>query len=119
MIYNDINDFVQIKDSWKNDEKFLNLIKLSGPVVSEVLFRYLGRNTRSFWEVSKIYEDFNILIHLSNEFDVTIFPPGKKELYIGSWYYNFGVSTMIKQLFTGIETNIYQHYEYPYIFYLL
>lgn len=26
---------------------------------------------------------------------------------------------MIKQLFIGIETQVYQHYEYPYVFYLL
>lgn len=26
---------------------------------------------------------------------------------------------MIKQLFSGIEIDLYQHYEYPYVFYLL
>lgn len=78
------------------------LLKPTGPVVSEVLFRYVGRNSRAFWEASKIYEDYNILIHLSNEFDASLFPPGKKELYLSSWYYNFGLNVMIKQLFTGI-----------------
>lgn len=50
----------------------------SVPVISEVMFRYLGRNSRSFWEVSKVYEDLNILIHLSNEFDGTLCAPNKK-----------------------------------------
>lgn len=78
LILNDMNEYVPIKENWKNDEKFVALIKPTGSVVSEVLFRYLGKPSRSFWEASKIYEDFNILIHLSNEFDSYISLPNKK-----------------------------------------
>jgi hypothetical protein len=49
MIFNDINDYIPVKEAWKSDEKFMALFKPTGPVVSEVLFRYLGRDTRSFW----------------------------------------------------------------------
>jgi len=69
--------------------------------------------------VSKIYEDYNILIHLANEFDGYICLPNKKELHVSSWYYNFGLNVMVKQLFSGIEIDLYQQYEYPYVFYLL
>jgi hypothetical protein len=56
---------------------------------------------------------------MSNEFDISLFPPNKRELHVSTWYYNTGLNILIKQLISGIQTNIYQHYEYPYVFYLL
>lgn len=49
LILNDINEYIPIKDAWRKDEKFIALINPTSSLVSECLFRYLGRDSRSFW----------------------------------------------------------------------
>lgn len=55
---------------------------------------------RWFWECSRIYENYNIFIHLANELDAIVTAP-HREIYISSWFYYYGLNLMIKQLLTG------------------
>ena len=65
-IADDINDWVPLKDSVRNSEKFNKIIKYGAQVVSETLYRLLGNNMRWQWECSKVYEDYNVMVHLSS-----------------------------------------------------
>ena len=65
----DINDWVHLKEDVKSNEKFKQLIKNGAPVISEILYRLLGNSMRWHWENSKIYGDFNILVHMASEVD--------------------------------------------------
>lgn len=70
----DINDWVHLTENAKAHEKFTHLIKTAAPVISETLYRLLGNSMRWFWECSKIYEDYNVLIHMANEVDSYVGP---------------------------------------------
>ena len=61
---NDINEWNHVSADIRQHEKFINLISLSAPSMSDSLYKQLGRNTRWFWEISKVYEDTNVLIHI-------------------------------------------------------
>ncbi len=78
----------------------------------------LSNQMRWFWECSKIYEDFNILIHISNEADAAV-GTGNKDLYISSWFYYYGLEMMIMQILTGFKINLYEPSEFKYVFYVL
>ena len=68
-LISDIDDWTHLRENLKQNEKFVKLISNAGPVISETLYRFLGNSMRWFWECSKIYEDYNIIIHLANELD--------------------------------------------------
>jgi hypothetical protein len=63
-LINDIKEYNTISSEIRQHEKFNNLMTLSAPTIADSLYKQLGRNTRWFWEVSKVYDDVNVLIHL-------------------------------------------------------
>lgn len=42
---------------------------------------------------------------------------GRKELLVCSWVYSIGLDVMARQLYLGLETELFYAIEYPYIFY--
>ena len=58
------------------------------------------------WEVSKIYDDYNYIIYMANELDAHI--SGKRELYVCSWYYYYGIGLMVKQMLVGFNIGMYE-----------
>jgi hypothetical protein len=60
----DIRDWLPPREEVRNDPKFESLIALSYGSVGETLYRMIGRNSRWFWESSKCYDDFNVIIHM-------------------------------------------------------
>jgi hypothetical protein len=115
---NDIKEWFSLSQELKSDEKFENLIRLSAPSLSESLYRMLSRNSRWFWEISKSYDDYNVMIHLSNEID-SRFNEKKKEAYTSSWFYNWATNMMIRQVLWGFEEDLYEVAEYHYVTYQL
>ena len=115
----DINDWTHLKESLKQNEKFTKLISNGAPVINETLYRLLGNSMRWFWECSKIYEDYNIIIHLANELDTEISSTPNREMYVCSWFYYYGLNLTIRQILTGFEINLYQPSELIYVLYVL
>jgi hypothetical protein len=66
----------------------------------------LSRNSRWFWEISTSYDDYNVMIHLSNEID-SRFNEKKKETYTSSWFYNWATEMMVRQVLWGFEEDLY------------
>lgn len=79
---------------------------MGAPTFADYIYKQLGRNSRWFWEVSKVYDDINVLIHLCNELDSTI-PEKKKDSFMASWFYNFATTKMIRQILWGFEEDLY------------
>ena len=77
----------------KSHEKFKNLASTAAPVISETIYRVLANSMRWHWECSKIYEDYNVLVHMANDADAYV--AGNKDLYVASWFYYYGLELMI------------------------
>ena len=86
-------------------------------IIVDSIYKLLGNSMRWQWEISKIYEDFNILVYMGNMFDSE--NVGKKELYMASWFYYYGIDIIIKQVLTGFHNNMYEVAEFPYVLHVL
>ena len=101
MLVEEINDWVHLKEDVKSNEKFKQLIKSGTPVISETIYRLLGNSMRWFWENSKVYEDFNILVHMASEVDNEV-TSANREMLVCSWFYFYGLNLMVRQLLVGL-----------------
>lgn len=72
--------------------------------MSDVLLKIFLNRARWQWEASRIYDNFNYLVHFSNEFDKA---EQKREVQLVTYAYNLGINHMIKQLQTGVQINLY------------